>query len=73
MRALAVSLSIFFLVAPLGARSAPDWSRFRGPNGSGISAATNVPIEFGPQKNLVWRLALPGGIPRQFSSTIGST
>ena len=39
----------------------PDWSRFRGPNGSGISSATNVPTEFGPQKNLLWRLALPPG------------
>src|SRR5262245_49491295 len=37
------------------------WSRFRGPNGSGVSAATNVPIEFGPSKNLLWRLALPRG------------
>ena len=45
-----------------GPRTAePDWSRFRGPNGSGISTATNVPIEFGPQKNLLWRLPLPGG------------
>ena len=61
MRALAVTLSTFILAAPIGARSAPDWSRFRGPNGSGISTATNVPIEFGPQKNIVWRLALPGG------------
>jgi outer membrane protein assembly factor BamB len=44
-----------------GAAEPPDWSRFRGPNGSGISTATNVPTEFGPQKNLVWRLALPPG------------
>ena len=43
------------------AASDPDWSRFRGPNGSGISTAANVPIEFGPQKNLLWRLPLPGG------------
>ena len=39
----------------------PNWSRFRGPNGSGISTATAVPTEFGPTKNLVWRLALPPG------------
>jgi outer membrane protein assembly factor BamB len=39
----------------------PDWSRFRGPNGSGISTATNVPTEFGPAKNLIWRLPLPQG------------
>ena len=41
--------------------SVPDWSRFRGPNGSGISTAANVPTEFGPQKNRLWRQALPGG------------
>jgi hypothetical protein len=39
----------------------PDWSRFRGPNGSGLSTATAVPTEFGPAKNLKWRLALPPG------------
>ena len=43
------------------AATAPDWSRFRGPNGSGVSAATNVPTEFGPTKNLLWRLPLPKG------------
>src|SRR5436190_1096457 len=39
----------------------PDWIRFRGPNGSGISTATNVPVEFGPNQNLLWRLDLPTG------------
>ena len=39
----------------------PDWIRFRGPNGSGVSAAKDVPVEFGPQKNLLWRVELPVG------------
>src|SRR5687768_8676426 len=47
-----------FLVSAAGP---PDWSRFRGPNGSGVSTATKVPLEFGPAKNLLWRLALPQG------------
>jgi outer membrane protein assembly factor BamB len=38
-----------------------DWTRFRGPNGSGISASTGVPTEFGPAANVVWKLALPPG------------
>ena len=38
-----------------------EWSRFRGPNGSGLSTATRVPTEFGPDKNLIWRLPLPQG------------
>ena len=39
----------------------PDWSRFRGPNGSGVSAATGIPVEFGPSRNQVWRLPVPQG------------
>lgn len=42
-------------------RPQPDWIRFRGPNGSGISTATNVPVQFGPTQNLLWRLELPTG------------
>ena len=38
-----------------------DWSRFRGPNGSGIVRVANVPTEFGPTKNLLWRRPLPPG------------
>lgn len=36
-----------------------DWLRFRGPNGSGISES-DVPAEFGADKNLKWKLMLPG-------------
>src|SRR5215211_5504075 len=38
-----------------------DWSRFRGPNGTGVSSATNLPAEFGPDKNVVWKTSLPEG------------
>ena len=38
-----------------------EWTRFRGPNGSGLSTATRIPAEFGPDKNLIWRLPLPQG------------
>src|SRR5688572_32418648 len=51
----------FYLIQPLIAAGPPDWSRFRGPNGSGISNATKVPTEFGPDKNLLWKLPLPQG------------
>ncbi len=37
------------------------WTRFRGPNGSGVSTAANLPIEFGPGKNVVWQTPLPPG------------
>lgn len=37
------------------------WSRFRGPNGSGIGTGTGYPIEFGPNKNLIWKRPFPRG------------
>src|SRR4051812_1811005 len=38
--------------------AADDWTRFRGPNGSGIAAtAFNDPIT---EKDFVWKIALPG-------------
>lgn len=40
---------------------AEDWLQFRGPNASGISHNTNLPVEFGPDKNVVWKTPLPPG------------
>jgi len=56
---LVVTSGLF--AASLAAAPPPDWARFRGPNGSGISTATNIPTDFGPGKNLLWRLELPQG------------
>jgi outer membrane protein assembly factor BamB len=39
--------------------AAENWTRFRGPNGLGVSSATNLPIEFGPDKNVRWKAPLP--------------
>ena len=40
---------------------AADWPMFRGPNASGVSEAKNLPVEFGPDKNLIWKTDLPPG------------
>ena len=49
------------LVAGLSNADAADWSRFRGPNGSGISEDTAaLPAEWGEKKNLQWKTELPG-------------
>src|ERR1043165_6315302 len=40
---------------------AADWPQFRGPNASGVSDATRLPVEFGPGKNVLWKTALPAG------------
>ena len=38
---------------------ADNWPRFRGPNGSGISDATTVPVKF-TKKDFNWTVKLPG-------------
>jgi outer membrane protein assembly factor BamB len=40
---------------------AEDWPQFRGPNSSGVSANHDLPAEFGPTRNVVWKTALPPG------------
>ncbi len=39
-----------------------EWTRFRGPNGTGVSETKNLPVEFGPKTNLIWRVQAPAGI-----------
>ena len=39
---------------------AENWPQFRGPNGQGISPETNLPRHWGPESNLVWKIAVPG-------------
>jgi outer membrane protein assembly factor BamB len=43
------------------APSEDAWSRFRGPNGSGIVESGELPAEFGPDRNVVWKAAIPPG------------
>lgn len=50
----AAGLAIFF-----SNTAEADWLRFRGPNGSGIGDS-GAPTEFGADKNLKWKLKLPG-------------
>lgn len=37
-----------------------EWSRFRGPNGTGISRDATIPIEWSDTQNLRWKTKLPG-------------
>lgn len=59
--ALVAGAAALALIAGLEARTTEDWARFRGPNGSGISSTTNLPLTFGPGANVVWKTPLPFG------------
>lgn len=38
-----------------------EWSRFRGPNGSGVSSSTDLPESLSPKHHLIWRTPTPTG------------
>ncbi len=54
-------VALFIASLALTRAVAEDWSQFRGPNGSGVSVTTGLPEEFGPNKNVIWKTALPPG------------
>lgn len=36
-----------------------NWPQWRGPDQNGVSSATNLPLTWGPEQNIVWRTELP--------------
>ncbi len=54
MTHLRITLLSIALIAPrLGAEEA-NWPEFRGPNGNGTSASTNLPLHWSEQQNIKW-------------------
>ncbi len=47
-------------LAFLASASADHWPRFRGPNGYGVSTAQNIPVRFGEDNGILWKVKLPG-------------
>ncbi|MBI2688370.1 MAG: PQQ-binding-like beta-propeller repeat protein [Acidobacteria bacterium] len=43
------------------ALTAADWPQYRGPNAVGVTGDRDLPIEMGPDKNVVWKTAVPPG------------
>ncbi|MEZ5354170.1 MAG: PQQ-binding-like beta-propeller repeat protein [Bryobacteraceae bacterium] len=54
------SLILLAVLAAPGA-SAGDWTRFRGPNGTGVADGAALPEELGEGANVVWKTAIPLG------------
>jgi outer membrane protein assembly factor BamB len=49
-------LSVWLAILP-----ATDWTRFRGPNGTGVSPDRGLPTEIDRAKNVLWSVKLPKG------------
>jgi outer membrane protein assembly factor BamB len=54
---LALSATILL---PAASGRGDDWPQFRGPTGQGVARESKLPLEWGPQRNVVWKQAIPG-------------
>ena len=55
----AVVAAALLIVSHAGAET--EWTRFRGPNGSGIATDAQPPSAWSDTQNVQWKAALPGG------------
>lgn len=60
MRLFLLSLLALVLFSPAAFAGANAWTMFRGSDGTGHAAATNLPVEFGEDQNVAWKVPLPG-------------
>lgn len=56
---LVVGLVVLLWSSVMANDPEPNWSRFRGPNGSGVSDLYQFPTQIGPDK-ILWQVALDG-------------
>src|SRR5436190_20964523 len=39
---------------------ADNWTRFRGPNGTGVATDRDIPVKFDEKSGILWKVPLPG-------------
>ncbi|MFY9255127.1 MAG: PQQ-binding-like beta-propeller repeat protein [Fuerstiella sp.] len=60
MQRILLAILPFCLLTPHFTVNAQEWTRFRGPNGTGVSDASSIPVEF-TEADLNFKAELPGG------------
>jgi len=61
-RMLTALASLAIAGAALGADKPLAWPQFRGPGGSGVADDQKPPVDFGPDKNVKWKVPAPEGL-----------
>jgi outer membrane protein assembly factor BamB len=59
---MALATAGMVVATALGADQPLSWPQFRGPGGSGLAEGQKPPVEFGPDKNVRWKVAVPSGL-----------
>ncbi|MCI0535598.1 MAG: PQQ-like beta-propeller repeat protein [Verrucomicrobiales bacterium] len=61
MLRLALKLVVFVITGTsFFTALAEDWPQFRGPTGQGLSAERRLPVEWSSEKNVAWKMFVPG-------------
>jgi outer membrane protein assembly factor BamB len=55
-----VRLVFILIVLATVSVSAADWPQWRGPNGTGATSETNLPVRWNASENVVWKVAIGG-------------
>ncbi|MDA0834711.1 MAG: PQQ-binding-like beta-propeller repeat protein [Planctomycetota bacterium] len=53
-------IGVVILISLTDVAHADNWSAWRGAAGDGVAQETNLPVEFGSEKNVTWKTLLPG-------------
>src|ERR1043166_6457558 len=61
MARLTAGFFLLCLTAGVSAAEAELWTRFRGPNGSGVSRDIGFPVNFNKETNVLWRTPVRPG------------
>ena len=64
MHHAAVRLACLSLSCPVAFAAVQDpgpWSQFRGPGGTAVSDGSVIPTDFGPDRNVAWKVEVPAG------------
>ena len=59
-RGFVFAVAAVLAASAVSAAARENWPQWRGPAGQGISAETKLPTDWAPDRNIVWKLELPG-------------
>jgi outer membrane protein assembly factor BamB len=60
LRTIGAALICFAFAPFIGRVQADDWPQFRGVHGTGVSESTELPTTWGADKNVAWKVKIPG-------------
>ncbi|MHC4694530.1 MAG: outer membrane protein assembly factor BamB family protein, partial [Planctomycetota bacterium] len=58
---LCAAIILLFNLVLKGEQGKVNWNQFRGPNSQGIAESARIPVDFGPDSNVLWKSVIGAG------------